>query len=153
MQVAGFPCAICSEKILFQAEGTWCGRCKTIFHATCQKVPAICSGCKQEFVPPETLFVYSRCCPNCVRPLAEGAETCGLCGGSARFDSEAHYQLRKKEIISGAWRLVITGAAELLFGALLVLGGFSLFLIIAIAAIAGDGGRRLLRGIEFLGFE
>ena len=162
MQVVGFSCATCSEKILFQHEGTWCARCKSTFHKACEPSEnSTCPGCRQNFQNPSAFFVRSRFCPVCMSPNEERLDKCVCCGAFTRWDTEADYQSRKAEIRAAARCIILLGILEVdcaavlyLICALIVFTTENWFKILLPPIVLFiDGGRRIVAGGRFLHFE
>jgi hypothetical protein len=93
MQLAGGPCSICKEKILFDSDATWCARCSTVFHRECiVRADSSCPSCCKAFEPPEQRFAYSQFCPECMQPNQPPKEQCSLCGARTRWDTRVDYE-------------------------------------------------------------
>src|SRR5262245_674408 len=80
MQLAGTQCSICSQKVTFESEGTWCGACKTVFHHNCiSQRNNNCPTCKRRYDLPESHFVFSHFCPECLNRNDSPQLQCNLC--------------------------------------------------------------------------
>jgi hypothetical protein len=160
MQLTGQPCAACSERLVIQDEGTWCGRCRTVFHKKCQP-KSECPRCHQEFMDPTLLFVRSEYCPKCMTPNVQALSNCLICGADTEWDRAEDYIERMHEIHREAKKLLLVGCIELVIATTAIasfllaaaFGGVLRFLV-ALAAIAFiDGLRRVVSGRSFLQFK
>ncbi len=171
MQVCGIKCAVCSAVIAVQDQGTWCGRCNTVIHQQCRP-SSLCPGCNESFLDPAELFVRSKYCPQCMTSNSAGRDTCVVCGGSTRWDTEDEYQARKNVVQKWGQHFVITGFVELsvaLVAGLIVGGLVFVFIIgnystrffgraivtitLCALGIATDGVFRIRKGRAFQRFE
>lgn len=161
MQVCGAKCAACSNKIFYQDEGTWCGRCKTIFHRECERKISQCPKCNQAILDPATLFVRSKRCPECLAYNETMADKCYVCGASTVWDTEADYLARKTEIRYAAKSAVIAGALEYALAGILIVfsfvvtlgGGLGRGIMVLPIGLIADGSRRIATQGKFKSFE
>ena len=93
MQVAGKVCAICGRSIQVATEATWCAACCAVFHTEClNQARNICPGCKKEYDAPESHFAFSRCCPECFRPVSGPQARCLACCARTCWDTSDEYE-------------------------------------------------------------
>src|SRR4051794_41105691 len=116
MQLAGEPCHLCQQRVLFASEGTWCSRCSSIFHRTCiTGANDICPACRETYAAPETTFAYSRFCPECIRPNEPAGIHCRECGARTCWDTAEEYQAFVAHMRRTSRRYQILGGLELGF--------------------------------------
>lgn len=166
MQLAGEICKTCGESIFLQTDGTWCGRCKTIFHTKCAGGKgSVCPTCRQTFEWPEVAFAFSKLCPECLTPNQPSNEKCSRCHARTVWDTAAEYEAFRTHVQAVARRCLIRGTIELAVGLLFLLpiavlllkggtrinpigasiGGFVLF--------TTDGAIQLLKGFRLFKFS
>jgi len=142
MQLAGEPCSICKQKILFDSDGTWCAQCSTVFHRECiDRVDTVCPSCRKAYEPPDRRFVYSRFCPECMRVNQPVEASCAACGTRTRWDTDADYERFVLHMRETSRRYRLRGWAELGFALL------CLFMFILIFALSSRGPILVLPGI------
>jgi hypothetical protein len=168
MQLAGEICSICAQKILLDIEATWCAECSTIFHRNCvANAAGICPKCHRSYEAPERRFVYSRFCPECMRPNQPAEANCAGCGAPTRWDTTSDYERFVAHMRKTSREYRLRGLAELGFaavclavfvliillssrGPILVLPGIFL---LGMFILVGDGTARLRHGRAIKHFE
>lgn len=127
MQTVSQPCGICKQRISLQCEGTWCARCKTVFHHSClEDAKNRCSTCGYDRERPEKYFIYSKICPTCFAPNEPPRATCPHCNDETRWDTEEKYHEYKQMVHLEARRERLKGIL-CLSAALLLIISFILY--------------------------
>src|SRR5258708_35909770 len=122
MQLAGAPCAVCQQKVLFDADATWCARCSTVIHRLClTTADGICPICQRAYDRPECHFVFSQQCPECFRPNDPPQPQCGSCAARTRWDTQAAYDDFMAHMKDTSRVCFLRGFAELAGGAVWLL--------------------------------
>ncbi len=146
MQLAGEACSVCSQKVLFDADATWCARCSTPFHRECiARAENVCPQCRKIYDAPEGHFTYSRFCPECMKPNQPARADCAACGARTRWDTAADYEKFVAHMRDTSHRYWVRGWADLGL-AVVCLGTF-----ILIVVLSSHGPVFVLPGIFLLG--
>jgi hypothetical protein len=131
MQLAGNKCAFCKRNIMFEADGTWCSACKTLFHRQClAQADTICPICARPSDPPEGHFVFSQFCPECLKRNDPPREHCTACHERTRWDTRADYEIFSVEMKYSARIRLVRALAELGGGALCLFALISQFVFL-----------------------
>jgi hypothetical protein len=130
MQLAGAICSICQANVLFDADATWCARCKTVVHQNClTEAGAVCPSCKRVYENPENRFVFSQMCPACFRPTNPPEPHCSACHTRTQWDTQADYDDFLAHMKDTSHVCVLRGFAELVGAALCLLALVGVFVI------------------------
>ena len=136
MQIVGAECKICNTNIMFAADGTWCARCMMAFHRNClisQK--SVCPTCRQPLDAPETHFVFSDFCPECMRPNGPNSRNCSSCGAPTSWDQRCDYDAFARHMRSTSRIYFLRGLGELFLSLLCLLAFIGIFLAAVSASI------------------
>ena len=159
MQTAGCPCRKCGHSILFDGDATWCGRCKASYHTACvDSAEFQCLQCRQPFLAANTLFVFSKSCPECFAENGPPQETCRKCGALTRWDTAEEYAAFQEHAQKTARDVLVRGLLELGAAALCLVAAVAgvwtgLFRVVSAAVLGiillgSDGIYRILRSNE-----
>ena len=144
MQHAGLNCPICGDKIISDAEGIGCHRCKTSFHTEClRNANDQCPVCKVPVDRLDAHYHFSAFCPECVTPTSESQERCSQCGAWTRWDDRAAYEAFLIRHRKYSRNLYARGIGEIVIGTIALL----LFITALSWAFAAIGLLALPKGI------
>jgi hypothetical protein len=122
MQLAGAPCSICSQNVKFESDATWCASCKAVIHRDClSQHDHLCPTCKRPYDPPESHFVFSKFCPECMKLNEPPQPQCSVCHARTQWDTKNDYEQFVTQMKGVAHVRFLRGVVELIGGLLCVL--------------------------------
>src|SRR5690349_7009080 len=114
MQLAGINCSICVQNVKFEPDATWCAACKSVFHRDClAQVDSLCPSCKRHYDAPESHFVFSDYCPECMASNNPPHAQCRFCHARTQWDTQQDYEVFVEDMSGVAHIRFLRGIVEL----------------------------------------